>query len=709
MDGDKIDLRGFFGVLRRQVRFILAMVVFVLMAAFLYVYVQKPMYTATTLIQVDPAGKNILAAEQGVQNSNLNDVRVDGEIEILKSDAVALRVVQMADLMVDSEFGLEGLVEDTEQNPSVLLKTVIQNIQRAIRISRKGETYLISASVTSENPMRAAELANILADAYISNQILTKVDSIEAVAAILRVRLAEARVALERDETAFDGFISENIALFEAGNDREDLSALKAVYASTLARSAQSELRLSTLESALQSRDWASIAETMQNDAITTLERQRAAAKARLEAAADGSQASVALRQNLESIDEALNRETTTAVRSLRAEVSGLKLQIGDTQAQIRRSVLSGDLPPELLTKIYELQQSSSITRAQYDNFLSRLRDVELQAELQVADARVVSPALPPLEPSSQSKRTILLLAGVLALGLGVGLAFLNEFFIGGFTNEDQLANTLQVPVAARIPAVSPQKPPARPSAEPSAAEVYATQPMSGYAESIRRLRVTLDQALGWRSDAQQSDIEGGRVIMVASTVPEEGKSNTALSLGRAYAGSGLRTLLIDCDLRKPRMHKILGAAPNSGMLDYLTAEQTGNVSEQMYQKDYASNLEVLLGAGRSNVPTDQLLVGPRFSKLIKESRAAFDIVILDTPPLLPLVDGLYLAHYADVIALLVKWSSTTQQDVRSILPALLESKNKEAKIVSVLSQVRSGKHGYFGKYTAYYGNSAEN
>ncbi|MBL1436675.1 MAG: hypothetical protein COB08_010815 [Rhodobacteraceae bacterium] len=708
MDDDKIDIRGFLGVLRRQIKFIFATVIFVLMAAFLYVYVQTPLYTASTLIQVDPAGKNILAADQGSQNSNLNDVRVDGEIEILRSDAVAVRVVQMANLMADPEFGLGVLVEDLDQNPSILLKTVIQNIQRAIRITRKGNTYLISASVTSENPMRAAELANILADAYILNQITTKVDSIETVASILRVRLAEARMALERDETAFDEFIAENIALFETGSGRVEFAALKAAYSSALAQSAQSEIRLGALETGLQNRDWASIAETMQSEAIITLERQRAAANARLEAAANGSQASVELRLNLASIDEELNRKTTTAVRNLRAEVSELRAQISDTQAQIRRSVLSGDLPPALLTKIYELQQSSSITRAQYDNFLTRLRDVELQADLQVADARVVSPALPPLDPSSQSKRTILVLAGILALGLGVGLAFLNEYFIGGFTNEDQLANTLQVPVGARIPAVTPQKPPSRPSAEPSAAEVYATQPMSGYAESIRRLRVALDQALGWRSDAQQSDIEGGRVIMIASTVPEEGKSNTALSLGRAYAGSGLRTLLIDCDLRKPRMHKILGAEPNSGMLDYLTSSQAGDVSEHMYQKDYASDLEVLLGAGRSNVPTDQLLAGPRFSRLIKEARAGFDIIILDTPPLLPLVDGLYLAHYADVIALLVKWSSTTQQDVRSILPALLDSKNKNAEIVSVLSQVRSGKHGYFGKYAAYYGNQNE-
>jgi len=227
---------------------------------------------------------------------------------------------------------------------------------------------------------------------------------------------------------------------------------------------------------------------------------------------------------------------------------------------------------------------------------------------------------------------------------------------------------------------------------------------MSAYAESIRRLRVGLDQSLRWRDKAPAPDMKSGKVIMVTSTLPNEGKSNTALALGRAYADSGLRTAIIDCDLRNPRLHRILGVEPNAAMLAYLTDGQDDGDFENMYQQDYASDLEVLVGAGRSNVPTDQLLVGPRFSQLIKVAREGFDIVILDTPPLLPLVDGLYLAHYADVVALVVKWASTTQQDVRSVLPALFDAKKETVEVLAVLSQERSGKLGYYRKYASYYG-----
>ena len=458
------------------------------------------------------------------------------------------------------------------------------------------------------------------------------------------------------------------------------------------------------LERNLADQNWTAIAARLQNDAVQELERQRLQAERDLNTAANGSSASINLRQELAQINIALNAETNRSLTGLRAELSGLQAQANDTQTQLRQSVLEGDLPPELLTKIYALQQESNITRSQYDNFLTRLRDVELQAELQVADSRIVSPALPPLYPSSQSKRTILTLAAVLALGLGIGVAFVNEFFIGGFTNEEQLANALQLPVAARIPSVTTLKSEKHEDAVASAAEVFIEQPMSEYAESIRRLRVALDRQLGRRADVVEQEAAVGKIIMVTSTIPGEGKSNTSLALGRAYAASGVRTLLIDCDLRKPRIHRILGADADTGMLHFLKGDVESEDLSVMYRHDHASGLEILLGAGRSNVPTDQLLVGPKFSKLIASAREVFDVIILDTPPLLPLVDGLYLAHHADVIALAVKWASTTQKDVRSILPALMDSKKPNANVVTILSQERSGKLGYYRKYASYYG-----
>ena len=701
MEEDDIHIRALLGVLGRHVLLIGLTISMIMAVAILYAYSRAPTYSASTLILIDPVDKNILASERGYENSNLYDVRVDGEIVILRSDAVSLGVVQAAALMNDPEFGLSEAELNSNLSPTALLKTVIQNIQDATHVHRQGETYLISVGITAKNPERAAELTNILANVYIANQIATKVESIEKVAAILRLRLGEARMALAQSDSAFNRYIFENIASIETATGRTDLAALNAEFTNLKARASESERRLTLAEQSLQNQNWQSIAELLQNEAILSLEKERQAAAEGLNAAANGTQASIELRLELARIDTALNEEAAAALQGFRVDASRMSARVSAAQTQMRQSVLAGDLPPALLTRIYELQQSSSITRSQYDNFLTRLRDVELQAELQVADARVVSPALPPLKPSSQSKPATLILASIFALFLAVGLAFLNEFFVGGFTNEEQLSNALQLPVAARIPLVSQFTPHQHPTAEPSAAESIIAQPMSSYAEAIRRLRASLDQSLAGHPESTT----GGKVIMVASALPGEGKTNTALALGRTYARSGLRTLLIDCDLRKPRVHKILGVEPNSDILRYLTDGQNADNIFSSAHTDHASSLSILRGAGRSHVPTDQLLVGPRFSNLIHETRCAFDIVILDTPPLLPLVDGLYLAPYADVIALMVKWASTRQQDARSVLSALFEAKSEPAEVLAVLSHERDKKFGYYRKYASYYRN----
>lgn len=714
MEEDEIDIRGLFGILRRRIKLIIAVIVLVMAGAYFYVYSLTPYYTASTLILVDPGEKNLLAPEyagDAYANFSINDVRVSGEIEILKSDAVALRVVEVAGLLTDPEFGIDPIApvdpEAEPFDPQFLLQSVLQGFKGSTSVSRQGETYLIVAEVSSVDPMRAAELTNIYANAYIEHQIATKVESIQKVSDILRARLEDARLALETSEASFDRFIATNMAQIEEQSDRTDLSALQALYSSVNSQSIQRGLMVDSLESNLQTEDWASIAETLQNDAIRLLENQRQTLEDGLETATAGSELAIDIREELASINDDLAKQTTAALTGLRAEVAGLETQASKTQTRIRESVLQGDLPPELLTKIYALQQDANITRSQYDNFLIRLREIEIQSDLQVADSRVISPALPPISPSSQSSRQILMLAGLLAVGLGVGLAFLNEFIIGGFSSEEQLANSLQLPVAVRIPSVAPVKPRRQHNGAPSVAQVYIEQPMSEYAESIRRLRVALDQSLRKRRGGLRTKATQGEVIVIASTVPGEGKSNTSLALARTYASSGLRTLLIDCDLRKPRLHRILGSEPDSGMLHYLMNDGLGgelaDELEEMYFHDRDSGLEVLLGSGKSNVPTDQLLAGPRFTKLIQGSREVFDVIVLDTPPLQPLVDGLYISHHADVIGLVVKWASTTQRDVKSILPSLFEAKDDDTDVLSILCQEKHSNLRRYRKYAAYY------
>jgi capsular exopolysaccharide synthesis family protein len=333
---------------------------------------------------------------------------------------------------------------------------------------------------------------------------------------------------------------------------------------------------------------------------------------------------------------------------------------------------------------------------------LARENDLDTNAYLQLADSRVVSPATPPSDPSFPNTRLILGLATIAALGMGVGLAFLYENYIGGFVSEQQLEAVLGAPVVTGIPRQRPMK---RPDGTPvsSLADAMLDSPLSIFAESIRRIRVRIDLATRNLRQAEPQNRERGSVVMVTSTAPGEGKTTISLSLARAYALSGRTTLLIDCDLRKPSVHRHLTLHSSAGLVDYLASDAANPELASFTVEDPFSSVQVALGGRRSDIATDQLIANNTFSRLLEAAVTVFDIVILDTPPVGPVVDGIYLAQYADTIVFAVEARHTSQQDAKRALAAIATSKRKSAETLLVLNQHDDAKSAYYYKYKYYY------
>jgi len=711
MDEQEFDLRGIVGLLRRQYRLILITLAVLLAAATVAVFVLKPVYTASTLVLVDPSRKDLLDPEAQITSASSDNARVDSEVELVKSDTVLLRVVKEADLLKDPEFGVRPGLRDSLMRflrladgavPSgdAALQGVLDKLREAVSVQRRGLTYLILVQARSLTPDTAARIANTIARVYISAQVGSKVEATLVSRDIIQARIEEAAAAVAASEGSFDTFFSENFEAIAAETGRTDLVALRRQLEDANAARSRDALLADMVDGTRARRDWAALAESLKSDAVTALEQNRQKLLATLAGVAEGSERAIDLRAELGAIEASLDSAAGTELTNLRRDIAELQSRASDIRTRIRSSVLEAELPPQLLASIYSLQQNAEIARTQYQTLLSRLRDLEAQAYLQVADSRIVSEALPPNKPSFPNPRLIFALAGLGGLGLGVALAFLVENFVGGFTSEEQLEQVLKTAVVAAVPH---QRDPKKAEGHHgfSVAEYVVDSPLSVFAETIRRARMGIDQAL--RRAGEPDPPAGGAVIMVTSSAPNEGKTTLALSLARAYALSGHRTLLIDCDLRKPGIHRQLGLEPSSGLLEYLHKAAGAPELPEIATIDDDSGAEVVLGARRSDVATDQLLSGATFARLLAAARGAFEIVIVDTPPVGPVVDGLYLARHADVIAFVVRWATTSQQEAKGALAALREAKREQTEIAVLLNQQEASRATYRNKYQGYY------
>lgn len=706
MDETEFDLRSIFGLLRRQFRLILVTLIVVTGLATLVAFALTPNYTASALLLVDPSNKNLLDPEAQANSATADSARVDSEVELVRADHVLLKVIEQEGLTSDDEFGVSfgmgarllaflRVASPTLPTGAEALGQTLTKLRSAISVQRRGLTYLISVQVRSEVPEKAARIANVLTEAYISDQTEFKVASMLTARDALQGRIEEARAAIARSEGSFDSFITDNMQRIAEDTGRIDLLSMQR-QAQELASARAESLQVSQeLKASLTSGDMSSVVARLQSDALDELERQRQRLANDL-TAASGTPTEVDLRAELEAIEQRLADTAQQEISSLEQTVAESQAQEETLRQNLRREVLNSSLSGDVLAQLYELQQNAEIARTQYQTLLARVQDVQAQADLQLADSRIVSPALAPQQPSFPNRLLIIGGAMVLALALGIGLAFVYEHFIGGFTSEDQVADVLRTPIAATIPRERTK------TEKESLADLIVTSPLSVYSESIRRTRAAIQGALR-NSAVQHPEDRRGRVIMVTSSVPNEGKTTMALSLARSYAMFGQSTLLIDCDLRKPSIHRHLEIQPSLGLLDYLSADPPTDDLTGMITTDTLTPVTLIVGSRRSDLPTDQLLAGPAFARLIKATTKAFDVVILDTPPVGPVVDGLFIAQFADIITFVTRWASTGQRDARHSIASLNASKNTDTPIITVLNQQDDSRSAYDRKYGGYY------
>jgi polysaccharide biosynthesis transport protein len=694
------DVRAMLGPIKRQLGLMLAVFVVLMTVSGLGVIMLRPVYTSTALVQVDTTQKNLLDAQSGLPGLATDSGRIDGEVELAQSDTVLLRAIRDGNLLIQgsfvpkptwlaSLFDTLGLKTYAQPTGKQLLDDVLDRLSRAVSVERRGLTFLIAVDARSESPDEAAAVANLIAQTYIATQLDGKVSAVLRSRDIIQARVADVSRALAASEDALDAFVDTNAASLAASGARADLAAIVAQLQAKAIEAEQVSTTIGSATSSLASSDWQSLTTMLQSDALRSLEERRLRTEGLLAEASPPE--SVNLRAELAAIEADLRGKTVAAMADLKNRSSVLASDQDNLRAKLASSDLASDLTSTQLTELYQLQLSARIARSQYDTLLARLKDLESQAYLQVADSRVVSEAIAPRRPSFPNMGLLFAMAAVVSMFAAVVLAFVRENFVGGIVSADQTRDLLKVESVVTVPRQRDFK------GARSLPDLIGEAPLSVYSEAIRKIRLCVDQARGMG----RADMDA-QVILITSANPGEGKSTIALSLGHAYAQSGTTTLVIDCDLRKPSLHKLLDVPGENGLLDFLQATDDEKTLDSVVYVDPSNRLEVVVGAGRSLGATEELVTGAKFRALISVARQSFGVVILDTPPLGPVVDGAYLARFADTVVLVNKWASTSQSDARNAIATIRASARPETPVVAVLNQSADASRAS-GRFAEYY------
>ena len=737
---EELNLRELWRTLMRRKLALFAPMVLIPIAAFLWVMQQTPMYTAEALLHVQNREAQVVEIDGVVEELVADPATIESEIEFMSSPAFVRRAVQQLDLVNDPEFApwlvpeepgpiesdlelinplryipenwrilLQGgtVEEGTSTEPQLDAETrqlneVTRNVASRLTVEQVRRSYVLSLRFLSEDPIKAARIANAMADEYLVSQVEAKYAAADRATQWLSERINELRgEVLEAEAKIVEYRTQNNLVNTQSDNPLTlQFFQLNTQLALAQAERAGAEARLSRARGMLSSSGVETAALVLASPLMDSLRAQETELMRRIadmRAVYGGNHPQmVNTRSEIGSVRDKMFDEVSRIIQDLENEVSVAVAREQELQNSMSR--LQGEAARVDLAgvELGALENEVDTNRQLFQTFLARFREIVEQQGLQASDARVLSAADPPTSPSHPRVMLFTLVAFAASAALGVLLVFVIERWDSdfGFRSADETLSALGVRALALVPDLS------RRETQGVAAEDYILQkPHSAYAEALQRIRTSL-----FLSDGDHAP----KTILITSSVPLEGKSTIAASLARQSARSGLKVILIDADLRRPRLHELIGLANQNGLSEVLTGHAT---PEAAIKRDEKSGLD-FLPAGVGVISPPDLFRSSTMKILIEETAAYYDLVIIDSPPVAAVSDSFTLSGLVDKSIYVIRWEQTPRNVALAGIRQMLDAGADIAGVV--LSRVDVKKHarygyadsGYYqGTYRKYYVN----
>jgi succinoglycan biosynthesis transport protein ExoP len=697
MEEREIHLRDYLRIIFKRRYTVFTFFIIVFIVVLIGTLSTTPVYRASTRVlieKVEPSNLSMMYPYYMPYDPEFYET----QYQLIKSTSVAQKVVKMLSL----ETAYESYFKDakkvfTNDNLDSRTNMLADIISGGITVSPIKNSKIVNISYMSTNPDFATLVANTVAKAYIEEILDMKMSSTRYALEWMTKKAEEEKSKLAKSEMALQEYMRANDIV--TLQDKIAITPEKLTEFNTqLIRAETRRKELEALYNKVMKvnlRDAETIPAIASDPTLQSLRSQILQAEQNIEELSKkyGKKhpAMIRAKEELNVLQDKRVQQTKRAIESIkneyelaRANETSLRGMLSSTKAEAlnlnEKFIQYGVLTREVETN-----------RQLYDALIKRIKEQSVTEEIQTVNVWVVEKAERPQSPVKPKKSLNILLGIIVGLFGGVGLAFFFEYLDNTIKSPEEVETRLGVPVLGTVPLLDIKG--------KSIEKIILEDPQSTFAESYKTIRTAI--LLSSASKPPQN-------ILVTSMGPEEGKTVTSVNLAMTIAQSEYTVLLIDGDLRKPRIHKIFGLNNSKGLSTYLAgASSVINIS-----KGPLANLSIMTSGPLPPNPSE-LISSNKMNELMRVLNEKFDIIVWDSAPIMTVTDSLILSKILDGTVIIAKAGKTTYEIVRRGLKSLRGRRQKdlESRVLGVVINainIKKSDYYYYYQHYHYYPSSKE-
>ncbi len=732
---EQIDLRDYLRVILKQRWIIIAFFSIVVIFVAIYVLIATPIYKASARLVIEKENPNVVSIQEVMAVNASGTDYYQTQYKIIESRVVAREVIKRLNLDQSEEFcpspkdnfisNLKNTISDIKNSIISILKTdktskeketeeygrdsgLVSAFISRIGVSPIRNSRLVDISFEAKDPVLAFKIANTLASAYIDHNLEIKLVAAQGAMKWLNNRSYDERIKVEKAERALLQYKEENRIITDFSSDVEHVSAQKLAQLNTQVVEAQSrrveaETRFKQAAALIGHSDMLdSVPEVLNNELIRQIKSMEVNLYQRMSEFSKkygkNHPQMVAIDSELKTLQKRKSQEVNRVINSLKNEykvaLAGEE-SLKDALSEQKQELL--DLNEKAI-QYGVLRREVESAQNIYEMLIKRFKETSLSENMKAGNIRIIDKAEVPKTPVKPQKRLSIILAMIVGLFGGTGLAFFLEYLDNTIKTPDDLKQYLNIPDLGPVPLFAAENKGSPGKGKDRTPDLIAlNSPKSTASESYRGIRTNI-----LFSTAESVP----QVILVSSAGPKEGKTITVANVAITMAQAGSKIIILDCDMRRPEIHNFFGATRDRGMSNILVG--LDNIGE-IIQNTKIPNLDVITSGPIPPNPSE-MLGSKRMESLLVALRKKYDHIIIDSPPVTAVTDAVVLSKSADGVIIVIRTGYMARQIVKNGIGQL---NNVGAHIIGAVLNgidVSSGKYSYYyyQYYRYYYGEDGE-